>query len=381
VELRVNPVAAAAGAGMLHSVAVGADVAVDSMRTGVNRTVDARPLEDAIRAIPPAWFQPSKAVYWADLAASAGIGWVSFAAAVESPGWLRAVLLVIATAALYRAVLFIHEITHRAARDVPLFRTAWNVTVGIPLLLPSFLYEGVHTDHHRQRCYGTDADPEYVPFGRRGPAVVARFVVLSLLAPLVFAVRFAVLAPLSWVVPPLRRVTRERASALVINSRYIRRGPLPSGAVLQEAAACTLVWTAAWLWRTERFSTTAILCWTFAAAAGSFVNAVRTIAAHRYENDDGELSMLEQLLDSCTIAANRGRVSLVADLGHVLVAPVGLRFHALHHWIPALPYHNLGRVHRRLVAVDDRHAPYQSTIAGGFAPVIRDLLRRSRRRS
>ena len=57
-------------------------------------------------------------------------------------------------------------------RELPAFTVAWNALVGVPLLIPSFLYEGVHTDHHRQSCYGTEADPEYVPFGRRSPLLI-----------------------------------------------------------------------------------------------------------------------------------------------------------------------------------------------------------------
>jgi fatty acid desaturase len=34
----------------------------------------------------------------------------------------------------------------------------------------------------------------------------------------------------------------------------------------------------------------------------------------------------------------------------VLAAPVGLRYHALHHLFPTLPYHALGEAHRRIVA-------------------------------
>jgi len=58
-----------------------------------------------------------------------------------------------------------------------------------------------------------------------------------------------------------------------------------------------------------------------------------------------------------------------------------LRYHALHHWIPSLPYHNLGRAHRRLVDVLTADAPYRTTIADGFTTVLRDLVRRSRTQS
>ena len=164
-----------------------------------------RAIDEAIRAIPIEWFKASPAIYWADLLGSAALGWGSFAAGVTASGWTRVLWLTVATFALYRAVLFIHEITHRAQRDVPAFTLVWNVLVGVPLLVPSFTYEGVHTDHHRQRSYGTDSDPEYIPFGRRSPLVLALYVFGSVVAPLAFAFRFAILAPLGWLIPPVRR--------------------------------------------------------------------------------------------------------------------------------------------------------------------------------
>src|SRR6185503_16796590 len=131
--------------------------------------------------------KPAPAVYWLDLLSSAALGWTALVLAVLAQGWRRGALLLFAIAGLYRAVLFIHEITHRAGRDVPAFTLAWNAIVGVPLLIPSFLYEGVHTDHHRPSCYGTDADPEYVPFGRRSPALIVGAVLASLLAPVALA--------------------------------------------------------------------------------------------------------------------------------------------------------------------------------------------------
>src|SRR3974390_2323625 len=113
----------------------------------------ANPLDQAIRAIPAAWFRPDPRVYWADMIASASIGWIAFGGAVAAHGAARAALLILSAFALYRAVLLTHELTPLAPADVPGFRFAGNALVGVPLLVPSFLYEGVHTDHHRQRCY------------------------------------------------------------------------------------------------------------------------------------------------------------------------------------------------------------------------------------
>ena len=335
-------------------------------------------LDEAIHAIPIAWFKPAPAVYWLDLLTSAGLGWAALAFAVLAPGWWRGVLLLFAIAALYRAVLFIHEITHRAGRDVPAFTLIWNTLVGVPLLIPSFLYEGVHTDHHRPSCYGTEADPEYVPFGRRPPSLLVGATLVSVLAPVALALRFGVLAPLSWAIPALRRLVLERCSALCINPGYVRRVPLAFAARVQEAAAFAMFWTSVGLWWTGRLPAAAFLCWLIVSAVVSGINAIRTLAAHRYDLDAGSLSMTEQLLDSCTISGGPRLGARVADAARVLVAPVGLRFHALHHWIPSLPYHSLGRVHRLLVSRLRADAPYRATIEPGFTPPLRDLVRRSR---
>jgi len=345
-----------------------------------------RAIDEAIRAIPAEWFKASPAIYWTDFLASAIAGWAAFALAVVSRGWSRAALFVVATLALYRAVLFIHEITHRVQRDVPAFTFAWNTLVGVPLLVPSFLYEGVHTDHHRQRTYGTEADPEYLPFGHRSPALIAGYVVASLFAPLLFVLRFALLAPLSWIVPPLRRFVKEHGSALVINHLYVRQAPIPLAGRVQEVGAWALTWTAALLLWTGRLPAAVLLGWAGVSAIASGVNAARTLAAHRYDHDEqasAELSMNEQLLDSCTISTSAfsPQLSALMNAGRALVAPVGLRYHALHHWIPSLPYHNLGRAHRLLVSVLAPHALYSATIEHGFTPALRDLVHRAGSRS
>ena len=65
-------------------------------------------------------------------------------------GWAAGASAVVAVFALYRALLFIHELTHIHRNALPGFRFAWNLFVGIPMLTPSFMYEGVHTTHHKR---------------------------------------------------------------------------------------------------------------------------------------------------------------------------------------------------------------------------------------
>jgi fatty acid desaturase len=65
----------------------------------------------------------------------------------------------VAVLALYRAGSFIHELTHIKKGAVKGFRFTWNLIVGVPLMVPSFMYEGVHNQHHAKTYYGTANDP------------------------------------------------------------------------------------------------------------------------------------------------------------------------------------------------------------------------------
>ena len=103
---------------------------------------------------------PKPAIYWADMIGSALLGYGGLFVAMTGSGWLALAAGLVAILALYRAGSFIHEMTHIKQGAVPGFRLAWNALVGVPLLVPSFMYEGVHNQHHAKTYYGTANDPE-----------------------------------------------------------------------------------------------------------------------------------------------------------------------------------------------------------------------------
>ena len=126
--------------------------------------------------------------------------------------WLAVAGGLVAVLALYRAGSFIHELTHIKKGAVKGFRFVWNLIVGVPLLVPSFMYEGVHNQHHAKRYYGTVDDPEYLPLALMKPWTLPVFLIAAALAPIGMLIRFGILAPLSLLFPKLRAMVVGRYS-------------------------------------------------------------------------------------------------------------------------------------------------------------------------
>lgn len=308
-------------------------------------------------------------VYWPDLLASVALGYAALAATILVANPLLAVLCgLVAAVALYRALLFIHELTHLHKDALPGFRFGWNALVGVPLLIPSFMYEGVHTQHHARTRYGTAEDPEYLPLALMKPWSLPVFAATAILLPPALLLRSAVLVPLGWVIPRLRAWVWGRFSALAINPAYRRR--LPEGEfarmVFWQELGCTIwAWTvlaasAAWGWRP-------LLVGLCVVSLTAFLNQVRTLVAHLWENDGEAMTVTAQYLDSVNVPPP-ARLSW-------LWAPVGLRYHALHHLLPSMPYHSLAECHRRLSDHLGLDSTYPRASYPGLTPLLARLAR------
>ena len=324
-------------------------------------------------------YRPNPWIYWGDFLTSVTLGWGAFVATLMMPAFAlqQGFCFLIAVLALYRAVLFIHEIAHFKKGAFLVFQKVWNLLCGFPLMVPTFLYQSVHFDHHKQNFYGTVKDGEYVPFASKGRGFILLHIGFSFLIPLIFLFRFVVLTPISYLSSGLRKFVDQKISSLNIDLNYER--PQPSlgrieGWKFQELLASLYGIGSVVLIVLEIMPAKALFMWYCLVASVFVVNSVRTLAAHHYQNAaEGELSFTDQMLDSINNPGNRWITPLWA--------PVGLRFHATHHLFPDLPYHALGEAHSRILDDQGINSLYGQTVHSGLWPSLAKLWKQAGKRN
>lgn len=344
-----------------------------SQEHGLNEEQERMLLREAAR-LSRTLHRPNPAIYWMDFGLSVVLGYGALLLAILSaPFALKLAAGVVSVLALYRAASFMHELTHIKPADIPGFRTAWNLLMGVPFMVPSFMYEEVHTLHHARTRYGTAGDPEYLLLASQKPAATFRFLALSLLIPVALYGRYVLLAPLSLLSPKLRKIVVERYSALAINPEF-RRPPVTEavGSIWLPLEIVTSIWAVGSLALviTGVVPFAAYMIFYTVMTAVWFLNQVRTLVAHRWENDGEPITMAAQYLDSVNVPP--------PGLLPALWAPVGLRYHALHHLLPAVPYHALGEAHRQMLSAMPEGGLYAKANYRSLVGLVGELLRSAR---
>ena len=308
-------------------------------------------------------------VYWADMLITLAVGYGFAYVYLNTPAFslLQIASFLISGFALFRVGSFIHEITHLRQGELLAFRVAWNIFAGIPMLMPSFFYEN-HIDHHNGHRYGTIRDGEYLQLGRGSRWKLLWFWLQVPVLPLYIYVRLLIVSPISFLHPRLRKWALERMSSFVINFRHRldvpESAPRKAWAALELACCLRAVALAILLFAGLKPWTHGLQLY-FLALMTLGLNYIRNMVAHHYRNAGKEMTFLEQLDDSVNITGG----PILTEL----FFPLGLRFHALHHLFPSLPYHNLGVAHRRLMAALPADSPYRRTVYRSFWSVIHEL--------
>jgi len=300
------------------------------------------------------FFQASPRRYWADfllsLVPAYAAGSVFLLAPLGSVWQLAA--YPVAVFWLYRLGSLVHEVCHLGQREMRVFKITWNLVVGVFTLSPSPFFTHHHRDHHNCKFYGTHLDPEYVVNflpdggGRWGPF---RYIAEIAVFPLLVFLRF-LLAPLTFLSPQLRELALRRGCALTLNWRYERNVSALDRRILTAIELLCSI-------RAAMILIPVFLGWTdwtrlpllYSLGVGVLLlNQMRLLGDHRLASAGNELSFHDHILDSCNYPE--------PDLGVWLFCPFAIRYHALHHMFPSLPYHNLAAAHDYL----SRHLPADS---------------------
>ncbi len=312
-------------------------------------------VRQALKSAPDDPFRVKPWRYWCDFLISITCAYSAATIYLLAPlgSWSQIAAFPLAAFWLYRLGSLVHEVCHLGSHEMRAFKVAWNVLVGTFTLTPSPFFTRQHRDHHSMKMFGTPEDPEYVANVLEGGNLRSflGYTAYMLVFPLLVFLRF-LLAPLTFLHPALRETVLERASSLTLNTRYHRRlTPFDRRAILGVEALCFL--------RSAAIPLTIFLGLAplsripllyLLALATFFMNQMRQLADHHFDGDGKPATVEDHILDSCNFTRK--------DPLTLLFFPFAIRYHALHHLFPSLPYHNLESAHLHLVRSLSPDNPY-----------------------
>jgi fatty acid desaturase len=303
------------------------------------------------------FFEVRPARYWLDFALSVTLAYGSGTVYLMAPlgSWLQLAAFPFTVFWIYRLGSLIHEVCHLGHKEMRVFKVTWNLVVGVFTLAPSPFFTRHHRDHHSQRMYGSREDPEYIVnvFQRGNWLSLCGYTLLVAVFPLLVFLRF-LLSPLTFVHPRLREWVLTHASSMTMNHHYVRKiNSFDRFAITSVELLCCLRATGMLLavyLGTTHWTRLPLL---YSIAIGALVlNQMRLLADHHFHSEGRSLEFTDHILDSCNYT---GR-----DFMTWLLFPFAIRYHALHHLFPTLPYHNLSAAHGYLLAHLPADSPYRS---------------------
>ena len=273
--------------------------------------------------------------------------------------------------ALYRASYFNHEVAHHSRR-LPGFELVWNLLIGGPLLIPSFLYSD-HRNHHSNEAFATERDAEYLPEHLRNARGAVALLALAFVLPFIYVARFASRGvPAGWVIPAVRHWGDVRASSIGLLGLSKRAMPTATElkALRRQEMACFCYVLAVAALLLMGIVPVHLAVQAYAVIVGMLVlHGLRIMVGHRYRVDDaGAHDRIAQAEDSFNFPQGGPLTKLFL--------PVGFHLHALHHLFPNIPYHNMTEAHRRVAAFLPSNSIYHRTEARSyFAEIARFMMR------
>lgn len=322
----------------------------------------------AIRDAETDYFRISPWIYWRDFLVSTILAFTASGIYLTAPAWslFQLISFPFAVFWLYRAGSLIHEVTHLAEHEMRAYKVTWNLVAGVMVLAPSPFYSTHHRDHHSYRLYGTKQDPEYIVncFRRGSVASMLAYALLVLLFPIIVTARF-ILTPFTFLHPKLRTFVLTRCSSLMMNPNYVRRVSAADRKRITAVEILTCIRATA----IPALVLLGINDWTRIPMLYSLgisvllLNQMRLLADHHFESDGEKMTASEHIHDSCNYTGS--------DFFTWLLYPYSIRYHALHHLFPSMPYHNLQAADRYLMETLPSDSPYRDLQQSSWFSVAR----------
>jgi len=297
-----------------------------------------------IHQSPVDFFAVDAKKYWLDMVVCTVCAYTAAGVSLQADSWwIKAITFPLAAFWLYRANSMVHEVSHLTQSQLNSFKVGWNLLLGVPTLFPSTFFTSHHRDHHSGRYYGTEQDPEYIiNVFTPGSVLSSVFYALHVLIyPLWVLLRF-MFAPVSYLKPEWREFTLRRLSSFTLNWKYERntsRVDRKNFAII-ELLCCVRAWAIPITIAMGINHWTRVPQMYLLAIAILFMNQMRFFADHHFESHGKQMTMANHVMDSCNYSKS--------DWLTWLFFPFTIRFHALHHLFPTIPYHHLPAAHEHL---------------------------------
>lgn len=275
--------------------------------------------------------------------------------------------LFIASFFMYRGHSLIHEVSH-LRKTLKHYEFLYNFFFGFPNKIPAYSIR-THRFHHGINTFSTNQDPEYEKWTSKPAYFLLRPAILCNIYPLFLLLRFGVWPLIALITPKnFSKYVYTYLSSFVMNLKYER--PF-NDKEYKEVKKSDLIMSLVFLSSlviANYFEMMKIylIYWYIMGVFLFLLNTYRALVAHRYlaHNNPKKLDLENQLNDSVTIEGN-----ILTELW----APNGLRYHSTHHYLPNVPYYNLGKAHRILKKTLPKSHPYFSTIEPNFTSAFSKL--------
>ena len=243
-------------------------------------------------------------IYWADFLISMLAFVVCFA--IGNP-----ISYIIASIFLYRLGAFTHEICHQYKNPkIRTFKKVWTWTVGFMMMQSPIRFMKPHLAHHTTGIFATENDPQYPLIRSDWKLAIAVFILLPIILP-IYNLLVCAGMPDKLLYGKIEFTPEEMNEIRCIEVAYVL--------MLQLVLL---------------FFTPVVVKFYFVAVGAWFLSVLRIPLEHSLRSYKKTSTIEDQRLDSFTHT----------NPVYVIVQPVGLRYHTLHHMHPRIPYHNLAKM-------------------------------------